>query len=92
MWRSRRPILRAASAGLSWCFRDGEELANIPRSPVGRFGRPLFQGMTYHDTPTQPLSEMRYLDVSTKPGETHRYSVIAINSVGLRSEPSSAKK
>ncbi len=48
--------------------------------------------MTYHDTPTQSLSEMRYLDVSTKPGETHRYSVIAINSLGLRSEPSSAKK
>jgi hypothetical protein len=77
-------------------LREGEEVAKVPRSPVGRFGRPLFQGMTYHDTPTQPLSEMRYLDTLAKPGETHAYTVIAINSAGLESEPSpkstSAKK
>ena len=37
-------------------LRDGEELAKVPQAPVGRFGRPLFQSMTYHDTPAQPLS------------------------------------
>jgi hypothetical protein len=70
-------------------LRDGEDVGKVPQSPVGRFGRPLFQGMTYHDTPTQPLSEMRYLDKSARPGEVRAYTVIAINSVGLESEPSS---
>jgi hypothetical protein len=71
-------------------LRDGEELAQVPQAPVGRFGRALFQSMTYHDTPSQPLSEMRYLDTSAKPGENRVYSVVTINSAGLKSEPSPA--
>ena len=69
-------------------LRDGQELAQVPEKPIGRFGRPLFQSMTYHDTPSQPLLEMRYLDASAKPGETHTYSIITVNSVGLKSAPS----
>ncbi len=69
-------------------LRDGEELAKVPQDPVGRYGRPLFQSMTYHDTPARPLSEMRYLDTSAKPGEKHLYTVVTINSVGLKSDPS----
>ena len=69
-------------------LRDGAELAKVPQDPVGRFGRPLFQNMTYHDTPAQPLSEMRYLDTSARPGEKHVYAVVTINSLGLKSEPS----
>jgi len=68
-------------------LRDGQELATVPRTPGGKFGRPLFQSMTYHDTPAKPLPEMRYLDASAKPGRKHAYAVIAVNSVGLRSEP-----
>ncbi|MDB5356615.1 MAG: GDSL-like Lipase/Acylhydrolase [Phycisphaerales bacterium] len=71
-------------------LRDGQELAKLPEKPVGKFGRPLFQGMTYHDTPTKPLAEMRYLDTSAKPGEKHTYAVITVNSVGLKSEPAAA--
>jgi pimeloyl-ACP methyl ester carboxylesterase len=70
-------------------LRDGEELANVPRSPVGKFGRPLFQSMTYHDTPSQPLAELSYRDITAKAGEKHVYTVVTINSVGLKSEPSS---
>ena len=66
-------------------LRDGEELAKVPPKPVGKFGRPLFQSMTYHDTPAQPLAEMRYLDASAKTGEKHVYGVIEVNSVGLKS-------
>ena len=44
--------------------------------------------MTYHDTPSQPMPEMRYLDASAKPDEIHTYSIITVNSVGLRSKPS----
>jgi hypothetical protein len=69
-------------------LRDGQELANVPEKPVGKFGRPLFQSMTYHDTPNQPMPEMRFLDSSAKSDEKHIYSVVTVNSVGLKSEPS----
>ena len=46
--------------------------------------------MTYHDTPAQPLPEMQYVDASAKPGEKHAYAVVAVNSVGLKSEPSAS--
>jgi hypothetical protein len=69
-------------------LRDGKELADVPQAPVGRFGRPLFQGMTYHDTPAQPLVEMRYLDTSARPGAKNAYTVVTINSIGLKSESS----
>jgi hypothetical protein len=65
-----------------WTWRD------VPEKPLGKFGRPLSQSMTYHDTPSQPVPEMRYLDASVKPSETHTYSIITVNGVGLRSGPS----
>jgi hypothetical protein len=68
-------------------LRDGQELANVPQTPLGKFGRALFQSMTYHDTPSQPMPEMRYLDATSKAGERHTYAVISVNGVGLRSEP-----
>ena len=69
-------------------LRDGQELASVPEKPVGRFGRPLFQSMTFHDTPNQPLPAMRYLDTSASAGEKHAYTVVEVNSVGLKSQPS----
>src|SRR5262245_43214444 len=33
-------------------LRDGQEFARVPEKPIGKFGRPLFQSMTYHDTPS----------------------------------------
>jgi len=69
-------------------LREGQELASVPEKPVGKFGRPLFQSMTYHDTPDQPMPEMRYLDATGKAGEKHSYSVITVNSVGLKSPAS----
>ena len=68
-------------------MRDGQELAKLPERPIGKFGRPLFQSMTYHDTPSQPMPEMRYVDASATPVEKHIYSIITVNSFGLRSEP-----
>ena len=69
--------------------RDGKDLAQIPEKPVGRFGRPLFQVMSYHDTPERPLPEMRFVDRSPPSGTKHEYRVIVVNGVGLRSQPSS---
>jgi hypothetical protein len=69
-------------------LRDGKEIATVPEKPVGRFGRPLFQTMSYHDTPEKPLPEMKFVDKAAKPGEKHEYRVIAVNGVGLKSGPS----
>ena len=51
---------------------------------MGRFGRPLFQAMSYHDTPEQPLPAMKFVDATAHTGP-HVYRVIAVNSVGLQS-------
>ncbi len=68
--------------------RDGKDLMQIPEKPVGRYGRPLFQVMSYHDTPERPLPAMRYVDRDAKGGDQHEYRVIAVNGVGLKSAPS----
>jgi hypothetical protein len=73
-------------------LRDGERLAQSPEKPIGRFGRPLFQSMSYHDTPEKPLPEMRYVDAAAQPGKMYVYQVIAVNGVGLESKPAAAAK
>ncbi len=72
--------------------RDGKDLAQVPQKAVGRFGRALFQTMSYHDTPEKPLAEMRFIDRTAKPGAKYEYQVIAVNSVGLQSKPGGARK
>ncbi|NBN95638.1 MAG: hypothetical protein EBV31_08515, partial [Verrucomicrobia bacterium] len=65
--------------------RDGQAVGLVvgPKNP---FGRAVFQGMSYGDTPAQPLSAMRYSDTGAKPGA--KYEVIAVNGVGRESAPS----
>ncbi|MEZ6057259.1 MAG: hypothetical protein R3C01_11200 [Planctomycetaceae bacterium] len=77
--------------------RDGKFLANVPEQPKNPFGRPLFQGLQYSDTPTYPLAEFRFVDKSqdTKnpQGETKPiYRVTAVNTVGLKSSASEPAK
>jgi hypothetical protein len=67
--------------------RDGKDLARMPEKPVGKFGRPLFQSMSYHDTPEKPLPQMRFIDKTAKGGVKYAYQIIAVNSVGLKSKP-----
>lgn len=73
-------------------MRDGVELAQVPTKPVGQFGRPLFQAMSYHDTPSAPLPEMVYVDEQPNLEKAHVYTVHAINSVGLKSKESAPAK
>ena len=68
--------------------RDGKDVTRVPEKPVGKFGKPLFQTMSYHDTPEKPLPVMRFNDSSAKPGEKHEYRVIIVNSAELKSQPS----
>ena len=66
--------------------RDGQFLANVPEKAANPFGRPLFQSLQYSDTPTQPLAKMVFTDTKAEAGKTHRYRVIAVNTVGLKSK------
>ena len=79
--------LRSGSVAM---FRSRPEFPEVPQEPMRKFGRPLFQSMTYHDTPSQPVPQMRYVDASDQLGEKHTYAVLTANSVGLKSELSAA--
>jgi len=71
--------------------RQGEPLTRLPEEPVGRFGRPLFQVMSYHDTPEMPLPTMQYTDTSAPAEVLPSYRVRTVNSVGLES-PATASR
>jgi len=66
--------------------RDGKRIARLPEKPRNRWGRPLFQGMTYGDTPQLPLAEFRFVDATAKPGKKHQYRVLSVNCAGLESK------
>lgn len=69
--------------------RDGQMLATLPEQGKNPFGRPIFQNLQYSDTPTQPLVPFRYTDNRADPQKKHVYRVIAVNTAGLKSRPSS---
>ena len=69
--------------------RNGRFLANLPEKGKNPFGRPLFQNLLYSDTPTQPLASLQFTDTNAKPETRYTYRVIAVNTVGLKSKPSS---
>lgn len=66
--------------------RDGRFLANVPEQGRNPFGRPVFQGLQYSDTPPPPLAGRHFTDGTAEPGKAHRYRVIAVNTAGLKSE------
>ncbi len=65
--------------------RDGQAIATVPEKPANPFGRPIFQGLQYSDTPSQPLVKMTFTDAKAEPGKAHTYRVIAVNTVDLKS-------
>ena len=71
-------------------LRNGKELAQVAKNPYGEYGRPLFQSMSYGDTPRpdMPQPKMIYVDNSSINGLNQKYSVLSVNGVGLKSEPS----
>jgi hypothetical protein len=69
--------------------RNGHGIARLPeRAPDQVFGRPLFQGLSFHDTPETPFPGMAYVDTSAKSGTSYKYTVIALSSAGVPSVPS----
>ncbi|MFM8433941.1 MAG: hypothetical protein ACKOBP_01145, partial [Planctomycetia bacterium] len=68
--------------------RDGERLREAPQAAKNPFGRSLFQGLQYSDTPAFPLVPLQFTDATATPAQKHRYRVIAVNTLGLESPPS----
>lgn len=74
------------------CFvieRDGKEIGRIPEKSNNPFGRPIFQGLQYSDTPPQPLTLMRF-DFKQQEGQDakpnlNNITVHSINTVGRSS-------
>ncbi len=68
--------------------RDGKFLADVPGHAKNPFGRPIFQGLQYSDTPSLPLVPMQFTDTTAEPGRRHVYRITATNTAGLKSPPS----
>ena len=68
-------------------LRNGKFLADVAGSGKNPFGRQLFQNLQYSDTPTQPLAKMEFVDETAERGVDHGYSVVTVNTVGLKSKP-----
>ena len=66
--------------------RNGKVIAQVPEDPTNKFGRPLFQGLLYSDTPIMPLTEMVFIDESADSGKKYNYQIISVNTVGLKSK------
>ncbi len=72
---------------------DGKPIATVPadaEKAKNPFGRPIFQGLQFSDTPNQPLVQMKFAGTTT--GGPHRYTVRAVNTVGLKSKESPASR
>ena len=82
MWDAEGDLESGLSHFEIW--RDGEKVASVPEEPKNRYGRPLFQGLQYSDTPEAPLVEKRFVDENADPESEYR--VISVNTGGLRSE------
>ena len=72
-------------------LRDDQEFGRLPDKPVARFGRPLFQRMSYHDTPELPLPKLEFIDVDAPTDRLPTYSVRTVNSVGLISDSATSR-
>jgi hypothetical protein len=80
-WNARADL--ESGIGAFIILRNGQEIGRVPAKGDSRMGRPLFQGLSYHDTPTAPLAEMRFIDDQPLSGKV-RYKVVSVNSAGLR--------
>jgi len=66
--------------------RDGKQIGQLPEKPTNRFGRPLFQNMSYGDTPVLPLLKFQFVDKTAENGKAYKYQVKAVNTAGLQSK------
>jgi hypothetical protein len=66
-------------------YRDGQLIGSIPENGLNKHGRAVFQGLSYSDTPLQPLAKMTFEVGSSESGKELNYRVVSVNTVGLSS-------
>jgi hypothetical protein len=70
--------------------KDGKEIARIPEKNTNPFGRPVFQGLQYIDTPPQPLAQMRFqIDSPLQQNsdtDPSQWSIRSVNTAGKSSK------
>lgn len=71
-------------------FSDGHEIATLPTQKTVN-GQPLFQGMSYSDTPDFSLPKMEFQIDHFNKNENHVYSIAAVNTLGLVSPQTKSK-
>ncbi|TWT94192.1 hypothetical protein [Neorhodopirellula pilleata] len=62
--------------------RNGKPIATVPDMPKNPFGRPIFQGLQYSDTPLQPLRTMTFVDPDSSKHPGAKYRVRTVNTAG----------
>ena len=67
--------------------RNGQPVGRVPEDVATGRARPLFQKMSYHDTPESPLPTMQFFDAAGT--STLQYTVTTINGAGQLSQPAS---
>jgi hypothetical protein len=65
---------------------DGKPIASLPEKPSSHFGRPLFQKMSYHDTPEAPLPAMELVLAGDQAPAGASLTIVARNAVGLETK------
>ena len=69
--------------------RNGKEIGRVPNKENNKFGRTIFQGLQYSDTPAMPLAKMVFTD--PEPIKNATYTITAVNTAGLHSEAESLR-
>ncbi|MCY2935325.1 MAG: hypothetical protein NT172_14290 [Planctomycetota bacterium] len=64
-------------------LKDGQVIGTLPEKPLATYGKPLFQAMSYHDTPKAPVAQMQFVDQAGKADS--KYQIRSINTAGLKS-------
>ena len=75
-------------SGLSYFIikKNGKMIGQVPEEPTNRYGRPLFQGLQYSDTPLYPIVKMEFHLSKFQKNQTSDYRVISVNTAGLESK------
>lgn len=66
-------------------YQGEERIGEVVSETSNRFGRAIFQGLLYSDTPTLPLSQMEFVLPSSTSSKNTEYRVVTVNTVGLHS-------
>ena len=85
-WQARADFESGLRGFIIEC--DGQPLATLPEKLTERT---VFQGLSFHDTPSQPVPPMRFTNVTARPDAKHRYTIRAVNTAGLKSEPAETR-